>query len=213
MAKKKPTVIIVDDHVVVSAGVALLLDKHGFQVIATVDRASTVPALAKSKRPDIVLMDTLMPGADPFVIGTKVIKQSPSTKLVFFSGDGSDTMLDRAVEVGASGFVSKTESPDQLVVGLKQVLKDENYFSPELERRLVKTRGIKPRSRLSTLSPRELEVLRHLAEDYSVKDVAEKLGVRPTTVETHRQSLRAKLDIRGAAGMARFAIREGLIDA
>ncbi|MEK6238556.1 MAG: response regulator transcription factor, partial [Planctomycetales bacterium] len=179
----------------------------------TVDKATSTPAMAKAKKPDLILMDTIIPGSDPFPAGAKILKGSPTTKLVYYCDMCSDNMLDQAIEVGASGFIAKSESPERLVLGLRQIAEGETYFSPEMERRLVKTRGLRPRSRLSTLSPREREVLRHLAEDYSVQDTAKILGVAPTTVETHRQSIRAKLDIRGAAGMARFAIREGLMEA
>ncbi|QGJ71229.1 Hypothetical protein PBC10988_29330 [Planctomycetales bacterium 10988] len=214
MAKKSaPTVVIMDEFPALSAGLQMLLDKFGFNVVATVDRPSSILSVVKSKKIDMVLLDTLTTGSDSLVSGEKILKESPDTKVVYFSAKCTDSMIDRAVAAGASGFISKTESPEQLELALKQILGGEKYLSAEAEKRMVKTRGIKPRSRLSTLSPRELEVLQYLAQDYSVREVAEKLGVRPTTVETHRQSLRAKLDIRGAAGMARFAIREGLIEA
>lgn len=213
MAKKKSTILIVDDFAACSAGLQLLLDKAGFQVVGTADRASTAVTIAKNANPDVVLMDTVMPGADPFSSAEKILKSAPEAKIVFYSGEASDNLLDKAVDIGAAGFISKSESPDSLIFGLQQIVNGQKYFSPELQKRLVRTRGIQPRSRLSTLSPRELEVLRLLAQDYSVREVAELLGVRPTTIETHRQSLRAKLDLRGAAGMARFAIREGLLEA
>lgn len=213
MPKKKASVLIADDHQANSAGLQLLLEKHGFNVIATVDRAATAVTVAKTTPPDIVLMDTVMPGSDSFAAAEKIMKNSPETKVVFYSAETGDKMLDRAIDLKAAGVISKEESAEHLIFGLQQVLGGQSYFSPDLKKRLVRTRGIQPRSRLSTLSPREQEVLCYLAQDYSVREVAQELGVRPTTIETHRQSLRAKLDLRGAAGMARFAIREGLLEA
>lgn len=213
MAKKKSSVLIVDDHPAMSVGLQLLLEKAGFSVVGTVDRASSAVAAVKTHSPEVVLLDTVMPGGDPFAAAERILKASPETRVVFYSAEPSDNLLDKANDIGAAGFISKGESQESLVFALQQICSGQKYFSPEFQRRLVRTRGIQPRSRLSTLSPRELEVLRLLAQDYSVREVAEQLGVRPTTIETHRQSLRAKLDLRGAAGMARFAIREGLLEA
>lgn len=212
MAKKKPTILLVDDHLANAAGLALLLDKHGFQVVGQLDRAQNAMTFCKESPPELVLMDTAMPGTDPFTAAEKILKSDPEIKLVFYAGEVGDQMLDRALEIKAHGFITKQQDDQALVFGLQQVANGQSYFSPELQKRLVRTRGIKPRSRLSTLSPREREVLMYLAQDYSVVEVATELGVRPTTIETHRQSLRAKLDVRGAAGMARFAIREGLLE-
>jgi len=211
MAKKKSSVLIVDDQLSVAAGLQLLLEKHNFTVVAIVDQAKNLPAAVKQHKPELVLIDTSMPGADPLGAAEKVVKTTPETKVVFF-GDCTDHLLDKCAELGVVGFVSKSERPEQLILAIQQAMDGTPYFSPEADRRLVKTRGIKARSRYSTLSPREREVLRYLAQDLSVREVATELGVRPTTVETHRQSLRAKLDIRGAAGMARFALKEGLIE-
>lgn len=211
MPKKKPSVLIADDHQAISAGLQLLLQKHGFTVDA-VDRAALAVTHAKSSPPDVVLMDTVMPGSDSFAAAEKIMKNSPDTKVVFYSASTGDTTLDCVKNIKAAGLISKEESADRLVAALNQVLAGQEYFSPDLDKRMVRTRSIQPRSRLSTLSPREREVLRLLAQDYSVRDVANELNVKPTTIETHRQSLRAKLDLRGAAGMAKFAIQEGLLE-
>lgn len=210
--RAKPKVVIVDDHLTVSAGLQLLLNANGFNVVACVDSTKAAMSVVKSQKPDLVLLDSVIPKDDPVAMVDKMIKASSATSVVLSAQSVSDSMLDRVVRVQASGIVLKSEKPERLILALEQVLEGESYFSPEIEGRLVKTRGIEPRSRLSALSPREMEVLQLLSEDYSVKEVAAELNIKPTTVETHRQSLRAKLDIRGSAGMAKFAIREGLIE-
>ncbi len=212
MVKKKINILLVDDHLANAAGLALLLEKHGFHVVGQLDRAQNAITFCSESPPDMMLMDTAMPGVDPFTASEKILKANPEIKIVLYAGDVGDQMLDRALEIKVHGFITKQQDDQALIFGLQQVASGQSYFSPELQKRLVRTRGIKPRSRLSTLSPRELEVLVYLAQDLSVAEVANELGVRPTTVETHRQSLRAKLDLRGAAGMARFAIREGLLE-
>ncbi len=213
MAKKKPTVLIVDDHLAYAAGMQALLEKNGFNVVGRLDQAASALKTCKESAPDIVLMDSTVPGADPLTTAEKIMKAAPETRVVLYaSGHFGDLALDQAEKIKIHGIISKAEDEKTLVFGLQQVLNDQRYFSQDFQKRLVRTRGIKPKSRYSTLSPREKEVLLYLAQDYSVKEVAEELDVKPTTIETHRQSLRAKLDLRGAAGMARFAIKEGLLE-
>jgi two-component system NarL family response regulator len=205
MAKKRSVVCVADPRDVVRQGFEARLEKEKINVVGV----RTVKA-AKETDADLYLVSMSMNG-DPFALATKLAPKG----VVMYADQANDSIMDVAVKIGARGVFTTTEGLDQIVVGVKCLLDDgeEMYMSSDLSQRLVKTRGLQPRSRLSTLSPRERAVLCHLAEDYSVQDTAKILEVAPTTVETHRQSIRAKLDIRGAAGMCRFAIREGLMEA
>ena len=205
------TVVLVDDHVCTSAAMATRLDSAGFRVIATLDHAGIAVAVCQLRHPALVLMDIDMPGADPFVAVAEILAVSPSTRVLFFSGHPTDKFIDRALASGAAGFVTKTEKFEHLVWAMQHVLAGHTYFSPRVAERFAQTRGQPPTSRLSVLTPRELEVLRYLAQGMSCGEVGKALGLSRKTVEKHQYRVRGKLKIDGAVELARFAIREGLL--
>ncbi|MEK6238528.1 MAG: response regulator transcription factor [Planctomycetales bacterium] len=207
MAKKK-TAPAKTEVVVIETCPTLLL---GWESLLAGDFAVQTAAPAKAPNTSYALISADL-GDPGFKAAAKIRKRSGDAKIVFYSKSPSDVLLACTLEVDADGFFNLNEPHSFILSGLRNVLENEPFYSIDIESRLVKRRSmLDKRTRLQTLSNREREVLVHLAEDYSIKQTAEELGLAPTTVETHRQAIRAKLDLRGFASMARFAINNGMI--
>jgi DNA-binding NarL/FixJ family response regulator len=211
MRERRPTVVLCDDHPIVSMSLQVRLETHGFQVVAVVPHAALAVAVCRAKRPEILLLDIVMPGADPFEAALEIAVHSPATRILFLSGFPYDTFIDRVITSGAAGFVTKTEEFESLVAAMRHVLSGGDYNSPAVEQRLVRISGKPVKSRLATLSPREREMLRYLAEDIHPRQISKLTGVTQRQVQRYDRNIRGKLAIRGAAGLARFAIQEGLL--
>lgn len=211
MKQRPPTVVLCDDHPIVSMSLQVRLETRGFQVVAAVPHAGLAVAVCREKKPDILLLDIVMPGADPFDAARQIAVHSPDTRILCLSGFPNDSFIDRAIACGAAGFVTKTEDFESLIMAMKHVLSGADYHSPAVLRRLIRVAEKPPKSRLATLSPREREMLRYLANDMDPQEISKLTGVTTRQVQRYDRSIRGKLAIRGAAGLARFALQEGLI--
>ena len=211
MKERRPTVVLCDDHPMVSMSLQVRLETRGFQVLAVVPHASLAVAVCRAKKPDILLLDIIMPGADPFEAASEIAEHSPATRILFLSGFPTDSFIDRTITCAAAGFVAKTEDFESLITAMRHVLSGAVYHSPTVQQRLVRVKGKPSKSRLATLSPREREMLRYLADDMDPREISELAGVTPRQVQRYDRRIRSKLAIRGAAGLARFALQEGLL--
>jgi len=211
MKQRPPTVVLCDDHLVVAMSLQVRLETRGFQVLAAVPHAALAVAVCRAKKPDILLLDIVMPGADPFEAASEIAGHSPTTRILFLSGFPYDSFIDRAIGCGTAGFVTKTEDFEGLIAAMRHVHSGGDYHSPQVAERLIRSEGNPPKSRLATLSPREREMLRHLANDMDPREISKLTGVTPRQVQRYDRRIRSKLAIRGAAGLARFALQEGLL--
>lgn len=187
------------------------LEAAGYRVVERLDTAKGLIAAVQKRRPDLVLLDVSMPGPDPFEAATRVKNALPSAKVMFFSAFSNDRYIDRALTSGADGYLTKGESFEKILKGLEQVFSGKPYWSPDAAERVSKIQGQPPVSRLSTLTPREAEVLRYLAQGMNCEELAKLLGLSRKTVEKHQYHLRDKLRIYNAGELTLFAVREGLI--
>jgi DNA-binding NarL/FixJ family response regulator len=205
------TIILADDHQAVAEAVAMRLEAAGYRVVDRLDTAKGLIAAVQKRRPDLVLLDVSMPGPDPFEAATRVKNASPATKVMFFSAFTLDRYIDRALASGADGYLTKGEPFDKILKGIEQVFAGKPYWSPDAAERVSKIQGQPPVSRLSTLTPREAEVLRYLAQGMNCEELAKLLGLSRKTVEKHQYHLRDKLRIYNAGELTLFAVREGLV--
>lgn len=204
-AKQKATIVITTTRRSVGAALEQVLKQAGFRVEGNYEEIEEALEFAAKKRPELLLADATIDWPDPFAAVAEWSEKKRKTRVVFYAGQCSESLVDLSKEAGACGLLLLPDvSPEDLPQLLRAVLKGEKKFPDSVPRET----GF-----IAKLSPRERQVLRSLAIDRSIKDTAEMLGVRPTTVETHRQAVRAKLDLRGPAGMTLLAVREGLIDA
>lgn len=212
------TLLIVDDHGLVRDGVSgMLAREKDFRVVGVACNADEAITKVFEARPDIVLMDIDMPGLSCFDAIQIIRSRAPDTKFILVTAYEHDEHLEQALRVKANGFVLKDEGIAGLAEAVRNVAAGRVHFSPEVMSRLV-VQGSEirlenpPKSRLRTLSPRERELLRVLAKGVSLKEAAAILGISYKTADKQKASLMAKLDIHDRVELARYAIREGLVE-
>lgn len=213
----KIRVLLTDDHTLFRQGVRTLLScEEDIEVVGEAADAAQAVALARQVRPDVVLMDIGMAGMSSFEATRQIRKQRPETKVVFLSMYDDEDYLAESVEIGASGFILKESPADQLVIAIREVYRGGNYLSPRLLSRLVdgfREQGRSPvrQTRLGTLTKREREVTKLLAEGKSVKEVAANFDLSVKTIEAHKFNLMRKLNIHNKAQLVQYAIQKKII--
>ena len=212
------TVLIADDHAMFAQTLANWLGATAdMRVVDIVGRTEDAINQAVEHSPDVVLMDIDMPGLSCFEAARTIRAQCPDTRIIFLSAFYHDRYIEQAMAVQAWGYITKSEPEDSVVKAIRKVSADVAYFSPEVKARIVvDSRGARfarrARSRVSTLTEREMEVLRYLARGMAKKEIAHTMHISVNTVNRHTTSLMSKLDIHDRVELARYAIREGLAD-
>ena len=211
-------IVLADDHAILRDMLAERLDlEPDFEIVAAVPDAGQALAMLRSQPVDVLVLDIDMPGLSPFAAARQVREQFPATRVVFLSAYLRDGYLAQALAVEAAGYLVKEDAPEAIVAGLRLAARGRIAFSPAVRARLVAHRGgvalsDAPAGRLSLLTPRELEVLRYLASGLSRKELARTMQISAKTVEQHCDHLMQKLGIHDRVELARFAIREGLVE-
>lgn len=217
--KKPITVLLADDHTLVRETLGKWLRSAGdIEVVAEVGSADEAVAEAIRHRPDVLLLDIDMPGLLCFDAARTIRARSPGTRILFLSAFFHDRYIEEALAVEASGYITKGEPPETVVRAIRTASSGGAYFSPEVQARIViDSRGARlapeGHTRASTLTPREIEVLRYIARGLPKREIAEIMHLSVKTIDNHSTSLMAKLDIHDRVELARFAIREGLVEA
>ncbi len=217
--KGSVSILLVDDHALVRDTLADRLQRElDFEVVGIASTAEEAIAIATSTQPDIVLSDIDMPGLNSFEAAKKLLDLLPNLKIIFLSAFVHDVFVEQALSVKAHGYLTKREPPDTVVMAIREVISGGAYFSEEVESRIVvDEKGAnlqsKSKSLVSTLSPRELEVLQYIAQGLGKKDIAKLTNLSVKTVDHHTSRLMNRLKIHDRVDLARFALREGLIQA
>ncbi len=213
----KIRVLLTDDHTLFRQGVRTLLSgESDLEVVGEAVSAEDSVALARQLRPDVVLMDIGMPGMSSFEATRRIRKERSETKVIFLSMYDDEDYLAESMEIGASGYILKESPADQLVTAIREVHRGGNYLSPRLLTRLVddfREQGRAPtrQTRLGTLTKREREVTKLLAEGKSVKEVAASFDLSVKTIEAHKFNLMRKLNIHNKAQLVQYAIQKKII--
>ncbi len=212
------TLLVVDDHGLVRDGVSGMLSREkDFRVVGVASNADEAITKVLEAHPDIVLMDIDMPGLSCFDAIQIIRSRAPETKFILCTAYEHDEHLEQALRVKVNGFVLKDEGMAGLAEAVRNVSAGRVHFSPDVMNRLV-VQGNEirldnpPKSRLRMLSPRERELLRVLAKGVSLKEAAAILGISYKTADKQKASLMSKLDIHDRVELARYAIREGLVE-
>jgi len=213
----KIRILITDDHAMFRQGVrTLLAAEPDLEIAGEARDAAEAVNLSRQNRPDVVLMDIGMTGMSSFEATRVIRKERPETRVVFLSMYDDDEYLAECVSIGASGYILKESPAEQLLTAIREVHRGGSYLSPRLLTRLVddlRTQGHEPvrQPRFGTLTKREREILKMLAEGQSVKEIATAFELSVKTVEAHKFNLMRKLDIHNKAQLVQYAIQKKII--
>ena len=209
--------LVVDDHTLFRDGIRRLLDSEP-DVQVTGEARDAVEALEKVRelKPDVVLMDIGMPGMSSFEAARVIERNHPGTRLIFLTMYEDEEYLLQCLDVGASGYVLKDAPPPKLINAVREVYQGRKYLSPQVVEKLVddfrsRSHGSQGIARSSTLTPREREVVKMIAEGNSVKEIANLLGLSVKTIEAHKFNLMRKLNIHNKAQLVTYAIQKKII--
>ncbi|HEY8515735.1 MAG TPA: response regulator transcription factor [Candidatus Binatia bacterium] len=221
-------IVIADDHVFVRAGIRALVERMpDLEVVGEASDGAEVIRLVEETTPDVVLMDVARPGFDGAEATARVLRASPTTRVVAVSVHADPESVLRAIDAGASGYVLKDASVVELELAIHAALEGGTFLSPrvsglvvEAYRRRSTGQGgeagtdVHPasdRARLARLTPRQRQILQLVAEGASSRSIARRLELSVKTIESHRAQLMERLGIHDVAGLVRFAIRAGLV--
>ena len=212
---KPARVLLADDHTLVRAGVRKLLESMAeVEVVGEADDGRKVLLLAEQLQPDLVLMDLSMPGLTGLEATARLLKAWPKTRVLVLSMHQNDEYVRQALRSGALGYLLKDAAPEELESAVKAVLRGQTYISPAVAKSAKSGNPMTLQSDHSStpqLTPRQIEVLRMVAEGLSSKEIARRLDVSVKTVDSHRTGLMKQLDIHEVTGLVRYAMRTGLI--
>jgi DNA-binding NarL/FixJ family response regulator len=206
-------VLVADDHAVVRQGLRTFLDLQGeVEVVGEAADGEEAVAEAERLRPDVVLMDLVMPRLDGIGAIRRIRELAPDTRVIVLTSFLDEDKLMPAVRAGAAGYLLKDVQPQELVTAIRTVHGGEALLQPAVAARLMEelaTGGSEPGD---DLTPREREVLVLVARGYANKRIALELGVAEKTVKTHVSNILAKLGLSDRTQAALYAVREGLVD-
>jgi two-component system, NarL family, response regulator NreC len=209
------SIVLADDHEVVRKGLrALLEEEPGFEVAGEASDGLEVAALVERVRPDVLVVDLMMPGLGGLDVIRQVRKARPKTRMVVLSMHASEPFVIEALRSGALGYVLKDATTGDLVRAIREAVGGRPYLSPPLSDKGLDLYSKKARSTpdpFDELTPRERQVLQASAEGRTSREIAERLGISVRTAETHRSNLRRKLGLRSHAELVRYAVGRGML--
>lgn len=207
------TVMVVDDHPALRAGLCSLIGSDpALRVLQQAASGEEAYAAYRSQRPDAVVMDLSMEGFGGIEAIRRIREIDPRAGILVYTVHNSQVLLERALEAGALGFVTKGSNVDALLLGLKKVARGESFVSSDMVPALLERHRPSGISQFNQLSQREFQVFKLLSEGHALPECATILNLRPKTVSNHFTQIRAKLGVSSPAEMARMAIRQGLVE-
>lgn len=213
-------IIITDDHQLILDGLrSIITGESDLQLLAEANNGQQALSLCESLQPDLVLMDIDMPVMNGLEATTQIKKKFPSVRVMVLTMHDEAALVKRIMEIGADGYMLKNADQEELLSAIRKVAGGEKHYSEKVLNALKEGKtdssqfSLRPTDAvlLSTLTEREVEILRLLAEGLSNKEIGDKIFISHRTVDTHRTNLMKKLDVHNVAGLIRFAIRNGLI--
>jgi DNA-binding NarL/FixJ family response regulator len=204
--------LVADDHGIVRSGVRMLLDQQdGISVVAEAEDGVQAVEEALKHKPDVAVLDVSMPRMTGIQATHEIKQHLPNTAVVLLSMHDDQRYFYDALKAGAAGYVLKHSADTQLVDAIRAAIRGEPFMSPVAEEELLRN-WLDEGASGSDLTPRELEVVKLIAEAHTNKQIAQILNLSEKTVESHRGNVLAKLGMRDRVELVRYAIRRGLIE-
>ena len=207
-------VALVDDHPIVRQGLRNLLQTEpSFQVVAEADDGIAGLEIVQRLRPDVLIVDLMMPGLNGLDLIKQVLKRLPRLRIVVLSMQSADSYVVEALQSGAAGYVLKETGPSEIIHAIKAVVAGDRYLSPKLAGRVLdsSTGRKKITDPYDSLTPREREILHLIIEGHTNAQIAVRLVLSPRTVELHRSRIMKKLDLHNQTDIFRYALERGLL--
>ena len=208
-------IILAEDHQVVREALRLLLETEaGFQVLAETGDGLDAAQLVERHKPDVLVLDMMMPGPSGLEVARGVKRVSPATKVIVLSMHDAETYVVEALKAGVAGYVLKKSSSQELIFAIHQALAGNLYLSPSLNERTIQaylrhSQESCANDPYETLTPREREVFQLAADGLNNPQIAERLSLSPRTVEMHRAKLMKKLGLKTQTDLVKYAVRRG----
>lgn len=222
--RQKKTILIVDDHPFIREGLKAIIGRiigtdTVYEVVGEAGNGREALEIAKNLKPDLCLMDISLPDQNGIELTREIKHLLPETKVLVLSIHSKVDYIVEAFQAGASGYIVKDSPPDKLMHALEWVLKGEYYLDSAISAQVVnQITGLPQKEKkitdadYRTLTAREQEVIRLLADGFSIEEIAEKLFISPKTVKNHRASIMSKLNLHSHHELVRYAVKLGLID-
>lgn len=216
--KNKYSIFIVEDHQLFREGLkSMLQNREDIEVVGEAEDGLEALRRIRKSKPDLVLLDLSMPKLGGISVIKEVKRELPETRILALTIHESDQYILEAFEAGADGYCIKDTSRQELMIAVDSVLQDKTYISPGIADQVIEgyltgRKGLKKESRWDSVTQREREVLKLLAEGFTNKEIAGLLHISAKTVEKHRANLIAKLDIHNVAQLTAYAMEKGLVE-
>ena len=214
---QKARLVIAEDHTILREGLRSLLSSNpNFEIVAEAGDGREAIRCAEKFKPDLILTDLSMPRMNGMEAIKEMKRQSPATKVLVLTVHRAEEYVLAAFRAGADGYLLKDSTHAELVMAVKKVLSGKSYISPEISGKVIEgylegKKTLKSRTSWETLSQREREILKLIAEGYRNKKIADDLCISVKTVEKHRANLMQKLGLHNVQALTAFAIERGLV--
>ncbi len=210
-------IVIAEDHTILREGLRMLLSSNpDFDVVGEAQDGLEAVRLVETHRPDLVLMDLSMPRMNGMGAIQEIKKQCPDTKILVLTVHKTEEYILATLKAGADGYILKDATHSELMLAIDNIFSGKSYLSPGISEKVIEgylegRKTLKSSTSWDTLTQREREILKMIAEGYKNKDIADYLCISAKTVEKHRANLMKKLDLHSASSLTAFAMDKGLI--
>jgi len=217
MDTEKKRIVIAEDHTILREGLRSLLSSNAnFEVVGEAGDGREAIRQVKKLKPDLILSDLSMPRMNGMEAIKEIKRESPATKILVLTVHRAEEYILATFRAGADGYLLKDSTHSELLMAVKKVLSGTRYISPEISEKVIEgyiegKKSLKSRTSWETLTQREREILKLIAEGYRNKEIAEDLCISVKTVEKHRANLMEKLDLHSIQALTTFAIEKGLV--
>jgi two-component system response regulator NreC len=215
MNKEKIKIVLVDDHEVVRDGIKAILESdNDLSVIATANSYENLKPILITQKPDILILDISLPEISGIEIAKIITREYPEIKVIMLSMYLSEDFIFNSIKAGAKSYLPKNSSKNELLKTIHNVYQSIDYFPDEVSAIILKgyLKKIKTEEKPTTLTKREEEILRMFAKGLTNKDISEQLFISIRTVETHKNHIMNKLDIKSSYDLIKYALKNNILE-